>query len=63
MFDPTETPEKEPVMCESCQGMGYYDVGDLDDGIVDECPECQGTGFVEEGDIFIPKRDAFTPND
>ena len=34
-------------ICESCEGAGYTDVGDCEDGVTDTCPECRGTGEVE----------------
>jgi len=49
--------------CPSCGGLGQYDVGDPEDGVVADCHECLGTGQVEDGDEFIPERDAWTADD
>jgi DnaJ-class molecular chaperone len=35
------------VECASCAGLGYYDVGDCEDGVTDVCPECDGEGVIE----------------
>jgi DnaJ-class molecular chaperone len=51
------------IECPSCNGLGEYDIGDCEDGVTQICPECQGTGLIEPGDLFIPERDAWTPND
>lgn len=51
------------ITCPSCQGLGYYDVGDVEDGIEEACEECDGNGILEDGDVFVPERDAWTPND
>jgi DnaJ-class molecular chaperone len=53
----------EPTECPSCNGSCVYDVGDPEDGIQDICPQCEGSGYVEDVDVFVPERDAFTPND
>lgn len=39
----------EPVriLCESCAGLGYHDVGDCEDGVTDECTACDGAGFTD----------------
>jgi DnaJ-class molecular chaperone len=51
--------------CDSCAGTGNLDIGDCEDGVTDTCPACNGTGKGPEEGIneFVPKRDAFTPND
>ena len=39
--------------CPSCGGMGYYDIGDCEDGVTENCPECHGLGELfdeNEGD-------------
>lgn len=33
--------------CPSCDGLGYYDVGDCEDGVTDDCGECNGTGLIK----------------
>jgi DnaJ-class molecular chaperone len=32
--------------CGSCAGSGWIDIGDCEDGVIDECPECHGTGIA-----------------
>jgi len=34
--------------CPSCKGMGWYDVGDCEDGVIENCKECDGYGEVDE---------------
>lgn len=51
------------IECSACGGTGSYSLGDPEDGVDMECEMCDGTGFIEEGDVFVPKRDAWTPND
>jgi DnaJ-class molecular chaperone len=63
--------ENDPLpnwkICPSCEGAGTYSVGDVEDGVDEECPECNGAGEIvneeENKDTFIPERDAWTPND
>lgn len=53
--------------CPTCDGMGSFTIGDCEDGVDETCPECDGKGVVDydpdNTDIFIPERDALTPND
>lgn len=55
------------VDCYSCNGMGMFSIGDVEDGVDEICTVCEGSGLLdyEEGerDEFIPERDALTPND
>lgn len=37
----------EMTICPSCEGTGYYDIGDCEDGVTEACPECDGLGEVE----------------
>lgn len=37
------------VYCLSCEGLGYIDIGDCEEGIIEPCLECEGSGFLEEG--------------
>lgn len=60
---------KEYEECQGCNGMGGYDAS-TDCEVYDDwqdCPDCEGRGYVNLGDsekdIFIPERDALTPND
>lgn len=39
-----------PYLCTSCQGMGYHDVGDCEDGVTEVCPECDGRGEIDDND-------------
>ena len=32
--------------CPSCLGLGYFDIGDCEDGVIDDCPSCDGSGVV-----------------
>lgn len=55
--------------CQSCNGMGGDDWS-KDPEVYDDwhdCYDCEGRGYVEPGhfekDVFVPERDAFTPND
>jgi DnaJ-class molecular chaperone len=51
-------------LCRGCGGSGGWD-SSRDCESYDEwnvCPECGGDG-LDHGDVFIPERDAFTPND
>ena len=34
-------------ICQGCGGLGWYDVGDCEDGVTEECPACLGTGMDE----------------
>jgi len=34
----------KPLPCDSCGGMGWIDIGDCEDGVIDDCPTCDGTG-------------------
>lgn len=36
------------TFCPSCEGMGYYDIGDCEDGVAEVCPECDGKGDLCE---------------
>ena len=52
--------------CPGCFGTGTIDIGDCEDGVVDDCPECDGDGVIEDtenNDVFVAERDAFTAND
>lgn len=56
--------------CPTCNGMGSFTIGDVEDGVDETCPECEGRGTVDydpdntdNTDEFIPERDALTPND
>ncbi len=31
-------------LCNSCGGMGWIDIGDCEDGVIETCPECDGLG-------------------
>ena len=41
--------QKEPIICDECDGEGFIDVEDYDE-IMDEntCPQCNGSGIVED---------------
>lgn len=55
--------------CPDCGGAGGHDASrnceEYDDWRA--CPTCDGTGKVpmgfDKGDVFVPERDALTPND
>jgi DnaJ-class molecular chaperone len=53
--------------CPTCNGMGSFTIGDVEDGVDELCPECDGKGTVDydpdNTDEFIPERDALTPHD
>lgn len=56
-------------VCQSCNGMGGDDWS-KDPEVYDDwhdCIDCEGRGYVELGhfdkDVFVPERDAWTPND
>lgn len=51
------------IECPACEGLGSFTIGDCEDGVEETCPECDGKGEIPDGDIFVPERDAFTPND
>lgn len=51
------------IECDSCQGVGYYSIGDCEDGVDETCEECGGEGVLEDSDVFVPERDAWGPND
>ena len=36
------------IECPSCFGNGWIDIGDSEDGVIDDCPQCRGTGVIEE---------------
>lgn len=36
------------MMCPSCDGLGYYDIGDCEEGVTETCHECDGIGEVED---------------
>lgn len=36
------------MTCLSCGGMGWFDVGDCEDGVITECEECEGTGEIDD---------------
>lgn len=65
--DSGETIEYEE--CESCNGLGGDDWSTNCEVYDDwhDCMNCDGRGYVEpsyfDRDIFIPERDASTPND
>lgn len=67
--DPDSGEVIEQEVCQSCDGLGGYDAS-KDCEVYDDwhdCVDCEGTGLVEPGyfdrDIFVPERDALTPND
>lgn len=35
-------------ICESCQGVGEWALGDCEDGNTMTCPECEGKGWIDE---------------
>ena len=35
------------IECPRCEGMGYIDIGDVEDGVTEECMECNGSGSVD----------------
>jgi hypothetical protein len=35
------------IPCPSCEGCGYFEMGDCEEGCTDVCPECDGLGEVE----------------
>ena len=39
-------------ICQACGGLGWYDVGDCERGVIEECPACVGSGMdgFEEGE-------------
>jgi len=39
--------EYQIVTCEECQGRGYNDVEEEQDG----CPKCEGSGVMEVGEL------------
>lgn len=55
--------------CQSCQGMGGYDVSTDCEAYEDwhSCEECSGRGLLEAGfydrDRFVPESDAWISND
>jgi hypothetical protein len=40
---------QEELDCEACGGLGWYDVGDCENGVIDVCPACDGDGKKREG--------------
>lgn len=34
--------------CDGCGGLGWIDIGDCEDGVIDTCPECEGEGVVPD---------------
>lgn len=34
--------------CEGCAGLGFIDVEDCEDGVIETCPECDGEGIIAE---------------
>lgn len=36
----------ELEVCPSCHGAGTYDIGDCEEGVIDNCPECDGQGEI-----------------
>lgn len=55
------------VNCYACNGTGEFNIGDVEDGVVEICNICEGSGLLdydeEERDEFVPERDALTFND
>ena len=35
---------EDMTLCPRCGGMGWLDIGDCEDGIIEECKECDGYG-------------------
>lgn len=31
--------------CKSCAGLGWIDIGDCEDGVINTCPDCEGSGL------------------
>jgi DnaJ-class molecular chaperone len=56
---------EENIDCPDCRGLGGYDASRNCEVYDDwqECRSCGGTGKEVPGDVFVPERDAFTPND
>lgn len=47
---PVPTPPSVTRVCDSCSGMGYYNIGDCEDGITKTCPVCRGVGELDNID-------------
>ena len=48
MSSVTGPEEDDAPPCESCGGMGVYDIGDVEDGVQENCKGCDGTGRESE---------------
>lgn len=69
IVDPDSGEIAEYEECRTCNGAGGDDWS-TDPEVYDDwhdCPDCEGLGRVDIGffdrDIFVPGRDALTPND
>jgi len=39
-----EAAKNQDVVCESCGGLGWVDIGDPENGAIKDCPQCGGSG-------------------
>jgi len=36
------------MICEACAGLGWVDLGNCEDGVIQICPGCGGTGQQQQ---------------
>jgi hypothetical protein len=41
----------DPIECPGCLGSGVIEIGDVEDGVLEDCPACDGTGEMEGEEI------------